>query len=97
MLSAALGFVAGIGWLQRQAALPGWAVLAVATLAGVLLVLIASRSGAGKLGAGFRFAGWAFLGVAWAGGFAQVRLADALDPALEGRDVEVTEIGRAHV
>lgn len=92
MRSAALGFALGVWLLQFQPALPGagWLALscACAAVAGAGLFKRVPRAAA----AGAIFAGFAALGFAWAAGLAYLRLADRLDPALEGRDVVVTGV-----
>jgi competence protein ComEC len=40
----------------------------------------------------FVFAAFAILGFSWAAGFAQLRLADRLDPEIEGRDVAIAGV-----
>ena len=84
-----LAFVAGVGWLQQQPSLPwlGWAPaiagpVAVAAwlwrrrqvrVAAMLLMLLAA------FGSGFYWAAWR----------ADLRLADALPPVWEGRDIQL--------
>lgn len=85
-----LGFAVGICLLQWQAALPDLATLAACGSVGVVLLLLTTLSGP-------RWRMLAplctlLLGFAWAAGFAQVRLADALAVADEGRDIQVTGI-----
>jgi len=82
MTAAALAFAAGVLLLQQQAALPApaWLLLAVAAIA-----LGAWRR---SLMVPAAFA----VGFLWAAGYAHLRLADRLDPALEGVDVEVTGV-----
>jgi len=77
-----IAFALGIGLLQQCAVLPAPILLAALGAAGALLFL-PRRRGLALLGA-------ALLGFAWAGGFAHWRLADALPPAWEGRDIEVS-------
>jgi len=82
MTAAALAFVAGVVLLQQQAALPApaWlaAVPALAALAAWRRALVVPT---------------AFLvGFLWAAGFAHLRLADRLAPALEGVDLEVAGV-----
>ncbi len=88
-------FAAGIWLLQQQAVLPsfGW----LAGLGAGALVLLGWRKKSAL--AVRRFAApallivaAAFLGFAWAAAFAQLRLADELPGALEGRDIELTGV-----
>lgn len=83
-------FVAGVWWLQQQAVLPdyGWAwALAATAGAGAL---VPPRTAARRLAreACVKAACVAF-GFAWAAWTAQARLADALPPEWEGRDIEL--------
>ena len=82
MTAAALGFAAGVLLLQLQAALPAplWLVLApvCAALAAWRRALVVPAAFA--------------IGFLWAAGFAQLRLADRLAPALEGVDLEVVGV-----
>jgi competence protein ComEC len=82
MTAAALAFAAGVLLLQQQAALPAPAWL---LLAPVALALGAWRR---ALVVPTAFA----IGFLWAAGYAHLRLADRLDPALEGVDLEVTGV-----
>ncbi|MEO8104128.1 MAG: DNA internalization-related competence protein ComEC/Rec2 [Betaproteobacteria bacterium] len=91
MRIAILGFLAGIFWLQQQAALPElwwWPVPWVMLLLAWLL-----RQAPGKVVRTGRYAILATaciaLGVAWAGWRAGTRLADELPRDWEGRDVEL--------
>lgn len=79
---AAAAFAAGAALLQQQAALPapGWLLLLPLCVAALLWrkpMAIAAALAAGFL---------------WAAGFAHLRLAERLDPALEGRDIEVVGV-----
>ncbi len=87
-----LCFVAGAWWLQQQAELPGsgWAWAIAACVA---------ATAARPEGAALCFAretlikvGCFALGFAWAAWCAQHRLADALPPEWEGRDIAVTGV-----
>jgi len=89
MRTAFIAFAAGAALLQVQPALPGWPALGAAALLGVAAVLLGLRLRAGTVLAA---AGAALLGFAWAGAFAELRMADRLDPALEGRDLAVTGV-----
>src|SRR4249920_2530453 len=92
MRLAALGFTLGVCALQWQPALPGPAGLvgyfAFAVVAGIGF----SRRVSPAIAAGAAFLGFASLGFAWAATLAQLRLADRLDPELEGRDVVVSGV-----
>jgi len=88
-----LCFVAGVWWLQQQAVLPGSGWAWAAALAG--LAATGVRTG----GAAMQFAREALIkmacfafGFAWAAGCAQSRLADALPPEWEGRDIAVVGV-----
>lgn len=89
-----LAFVTGAWCLQQQAALPGAAVRAGLCAAGVVAIVVAQRvasSGWRRFcAAGLLWAGALALGFAYAAWRADLRLADALDPAWEARDVVVT-------
>lgn len=86
MSIVAIAFALGVAWLQWQPALPGVVPLAGAAAFGLAFVVVAHRRRAAlALGA---FA----LGVAWAGAAAHWRLAEALAPEHEGRDVELTGV-----
>lgn len=87
MRAFAVAFVAGAALLQRQAELPDfrWGLAGVALLLAAALVPRRFRWGpllCAGLVAGFGWAAWR----------AEVRMADALPAALEGRDVEVEGI-----
>jgi competence protein ComEC len=84
-----IAFTAGAALLQVQAALPEWRALGAAAALGIAGVLLGVRL---RQGAVVAAAGAALLGFAWAGAFAQWRIADRLDPALEGRDLAVTGV-----
>ena len=90
-----LAFVAGIWLLQQQAALPPFGWLAGLGAGGLLLLggrkmsALATRR---FLAVPLLVAGAAALGFAWAGIFAQLRLADELPATLEGRDIELTGV-----
>src|SRR5690348_11423014 len=88
-----LCFVAGAWWLQQQAALPELAWPGAVAIAGVAMAGIRPRGRA--LGAARRLivlAGCCALGIAWAAWCAQQRLADALPPEWEGRDIAVVGV-----
>ena len=83
-----LGFAAGVLVVQNLSELPMWTF---AALTGVLLILPSLRwnNGATRL---LTLIACCILGVAWATWRADIRLADHLDSAWEGRDIEVTGI-----
>jgi len=89
---AALGFTLGVWLLQRQPSLPGpgWLTLffAISAIAAVGF----SRRVAPAAAAAATLAGFASLGFAWAATLAHLRLADRLDPGLEGRDLPVSGV-----
>jgi competence protein ComEC len=89
---AALGFALGVFLLQLQPELPGAAALAclgaLTTLAAAGFVRRIPRVAA----AAAVFAGCVAFGLAWGAVRAHARLADRLDPLLEGRDVVVTGV-----
>lgn len=91
-----LAFAAGVWFLQQQAALPGWGVLALLVAVSAGLTLAALTLAARKArGAGRRMLAClaaALAGVVWAAVLGQVRLADALPAANEGRDIRVTGV-----
>ncbi|MBI3095210.1 MAG: DNA internalization-related competence protein ComEC/Rec2 [Rhodocyclales bacterium] len=97
-----IAFAGGIWLLQQQAVLPGASWLAaIATGAAACAWLgLALRSRLQELALATRrlvaSALWLAVGVAlgfvWAAGFAYLRLADELPPALEGRDIELTGV-----
>ncbi len=89
MRLAFVAFAAGAALLQMQPALPPWPGVLGLGAAGVA-GLIAGRRLPG--GAVLAAAAAAVLGFAWAAGFAQVRMGERLDPALEGRDLVVTGV-----
>ncbi|MDP1536586.1 MAG: DNA internalization-related competence protein ComEC/Rec2 [Burkholderiales bacterium] len=88
-----IAFAAGIWWLQQQPALPAL-IWAAALIPGALLMPV--LRGAGSL----RQLLWkctllmlcASAGFFWAAAFAHLRLADALPPAWEGRDIRITGV-----
>jgi competence protein ComEC len=94
MRLAALGFALGVWHLQRQPVLPGtgWLALAVCAALAALAAAGYSRRAGAVVSSALGFAGFAVLGFVWAAAFAQQRLSDRLDPALEGRDVVLTGV-----
>ena len=93
MRLAALGFALGVWLLQRQPELPGiaWLVAGLASACG-LLVAASLSTRLARLGALLALVSFAILGFCWAAGFAHLRLADQLDPEIEGRDVAATGV-----
>lgn len=90
----ALAFTLGAWWLQQQARLPplGAAWLLLASLAAALAWRRSRWPAlrvAGRLAA---LAGWCAAGFFWAALSAQWKLADALPPADEGRDLRVVGV-----
>ena len=88
-----LSFAAGAWWLQQQAVLPdtawAWAVVLAGTVAGTLRAERAAFRLAREIAV--KVACFA-LGFSWAAGCAQSRLADALPPEWEGRDIAVVGV-----
>lgn len=91
--AALLGFVVGTALQLQQPALWGWPVyVGLVALAGILYAFAAMKNIAngGRMAA--LLLACALLGGGVAGLRARVYLADALEPALEGRDVRVTGV-----
>lgn len=90
----AAAFAGGAWWLQRQPVLPGAGPLAVA--AALAILAFAWRAGAAppwrQAAWVLALAAWGAAGFGWASLYAHTRLADALDPRLEGRDLVVTGV-----
>lgn len=90
-----LSLVAGSLWLQQQATLPvpavlaQWACLALAVGAIAWHAASAERTALRLPGLAGLVAAGGFFGAAWAGWIATERMADALPPAWEGRDIEL--------
>jgi competence protein ComEC len=82
MTGGILAFAAGVLLLQQQSALPAlawlWAIPACVALAAWRRALLLPAALA--------------LGFLWAAGLAELRMADRLDPALEGRDVSLAGV-----
>ena len=101
MRLAVIAFAAGAWLLQRQAELPGAAALAAMAmalgLAAAGLVVLARSVRTAKAAAtavvhlrrGASVAAFGLLGFFWAALWAHGRIADRLDPAWEGRDIEI--------
>lgn len=89
MRSAILAFVAGVWWLQQQAALPslGW----LATLPPLLALAWRLRSSP-RIAQGCLLAGAGLAGFLWAATLAQARLADALPVEWEGEDIQLVGV-----
>jgi len=93
LITPLIAFVAGVCLLQLQAELPSpaWLTATAVAAVGSAIAALRSRLPAGAavvlLCAGAALAGWSY-----AGGRAQLRLADALPFADEGRDVLVTGV-----
>jgi competence protein ComEC len=85
-------FVAGVCVLQWQAGLPGETVLWLGLLAGVLALAALLRAPQAAATRVLACAAALLVGFSYAGLRAQARLADALPPADEGRDVRVTGV-----
>jgi len=89
---AALGFALGVCWLQQQATLPG-----PGAFAGLCAIALLAAIGFVKrvppvLAGGAMFFAFAAAGFVWAAALAHWRLADRLDPEVEGRDVVVSGV-----
>jgi len=98
MRTFVLAFAFGVWLLQQQPALPAAGRLAVLGAAALPLLVLRWRLH-GSARAALRRASVlalacaaAALGFVWSAGFAHLRLADSLSPALEGRDVELTGV-----
>jgi competence protein ComEC len=91
---AILAFVAGVGWLQQQAALPSGReafVVALAAIAAAAVYRLAGRRG--RVVAAFLALSAIFsAGFYWAAWRAEMRLADELPAAWEGRDLQLTGV-----
>lgn len=90
MRLAIVAFACGVWLLQRQAELPPLATVWALALLAPALVWARDRAPAPRVLAAVALAALAFgAGFYWAAGRAHLRLADHLDRAWEGRDVEV--------
>ena len=87
MRSAIIGMVAGVGWLQVQAALPSQSVILLLLAAFVLLALALRLSRLVALKIPLLIVCGACFGFVWAALFAHYYLAQELPKELEGRDV----------
>jgi competence protein ComEC len=90
MRTVVLFFVGGIAWIQWQSDLPGGNSLLLMAIAGVLLLAVGWRMAGARAPVCLLAA--LLLGASWAGWRAQLRLADDLPEANEGRDVEVVGV-----
>jgi competence protein ComEC len=91
--AAVLGFALGVLILQGQATLPGTLVLLFVVLGALMVQILVWRiSPRGFTGVLLSMLAGVALGFAWAGASGQVRLADRLDPAWEGRDLAITGV-----
>ena len=90
MRAVVVFFVCGIAWLQWQSELPAGESLLLLAGAGLMLLVVGWRA------AGIRFPvcllAALLFGASWAGWRAQLRLADSLPAANEGRDIEVVGV-----
>lgn len=84
-----IAFALGVWSLQQQAVLPSPSFLAAIAFAGGGLLLAGRCDGLRRARLATGLFGAGLLGLAWAGAMAQWRLADALPPAWEGRDIEL--------
>jgi competence protein ComEC len=92
MRSAILGFVAGVGCLQLQAALPSLLILCVLVTGAVVLVIAQHHLFGERIRIVFLAVGGAGLGFVWAALFAWIYLSQELPAEWEGRDVTVIGI-----
>ncbi len=86
-----LAFAAGVLMLQMQGELPDWLILC-----GLALICVVSlsvvRNGRSLAARSVIMISCAVLGFVWAGGRAQIRMADRLPEAWEGEDVELVGV-----
>lgn len=87
--AAALGLLAGIALQLPQAALMAWPVAGTAAAVAALVFGLARRGGLAPLVVALGAATLGFASTAWR---AEARLADRLDPVLEGRDIIATGV-----
>ncbi|MEW6312824.1 MAG: DNA internalization-related competence protein ComEC/Rec2 [Pseudomonadota bacterium] len=88
----ALSFVLGAWLLQNQAALPDMAWAGLVALPWLVAWLGARRLRASKVTTVLFAGGFVLAGFFWAAWLAQARLADALLPAWEGRDIQLVGV-----
>jgi competence protein ComEC len=86
-----LAFAAGVLVLQMQGELPGLVLLSALALASVAGFFVA-RNGTAMPARSVVVLSCVVLGFVWAGGRAQIRLADHLPEAWEGQDVELVGV-----
>jgi competence protein ComEC len=91
MRMAILCFALGVGWLQRQAALPGWGLLAALLAVSAGLTFSAWRLRGRWRRASVCMAGL-LAGFLWAAAIRQWRLADRLPTENEGRDIRLSGV-----
>jgi competence protein ComEC len=92
MRSGIVAFALGVWLLERQNALPGGLAVVAMALAGVC-ALYAARTTTRPVARGIFVAAACFvIGFAWAALLGQLRIADRLDAALEGRDIVITGV-----
>jgi competence protein ComEC len=84
-----IAFAAGAAVVQWQPELPPWPAIVAAAILGLAAVALARWPTLATVAAPVAAA---LFGSAWAAGFAQVRMADRIDTALEGRDIVVTGV-----
>lgn len=93
MVAGSVAFTAGVVWLQQQAVLPPLLAATLALPLGWLRIAGLGRPGVWRLArTGATLALWALAGLTVANLHARVRLADALAPAAEGRDLRVSGV-----
>ena len=90
MRAAIVSFLVGVCWLQWQPTLPSVSIIAFAAVAGI--VLLVWRAQIFRARQAVLLLGAALVGFAWAGWRAQVRLAEMLPGANEGRDIQVVGV-----
>ena len=87
-----LCFAIGVGYLQQQASLPEFSLLAILAAGGGLSMLLPLVMRQLHRASFLVPIGAFLLGIAWAGGMAQQRLADALPETSEGRDIRIVGV-----
>jgi len=92
MRLAALGFALGVCLLQQQPVLPGFGAGAALCALALLPAFGIIRRVPPPVAGAAVFVAFAALGFGWAAALAHLRLADRLDPELEGRDVVVSGV-----
>ncbi|HEX2531249.1 MAG TPA: DNA internalization-related competence protein ComEC/Rec2 [Burkholderiaceae bacterium] len=89
MRSAVIGFVAGLWWLQQQAALPAQSVMLLVIGSAIAFAFFASKSKRTVVRSCMLLGFGVLLGFAWGALFAQRYLAHELPGEWEGRDITV--------